>query len=178
MDEINEGNFTCPAFHYGIVGALYHFNPRENHIDAYGRVSGQQFIDVPKTKKEVKLIGGKRCIRIVWDGNLTKLRLHGGKPIPNPQKIKIDDFRKDIEESCFPVGICLDLDAIYELGEKDSPKEVVGKRLEKAKQVLECISSPHFVGIARSQKPRAYVPREMVDGIQEAALSLIEATYN
>ena len=25
--KLNEGNFTCPAFHYGIVGALYHFSP-------------------------------------------------------------------------------------------------------------------------------------------------------
>ena len=28
--KLNKGNFTCPAFHYGIVGALYHFNPSEN----------------------------------------------------------------------------------------------------------------------------------------------------
>jgi len=64
-EKIDEGNFTCPAFHYGIVGALYHFNPRENDINAYGRVSGQKFIDVPKTKREAILIGGKRSIRIV-----------------------------------------------------------------------------------------------------------------
>jgi hypothetical protein len=167
-EEINEGNFTCPAFHHGIVGALYHFNPRENDINAYGRVCGQQFIDVPKTKKEAKSIGGKRCIRIVWDGSLTKLRIYGGKPIPNPQKIKIGDFRKDIDGCGSPIVIDFDLDAIYEIGEKNPAKEVVGKRLEKAKHVLECISSPLFACISRSQTPRAYVPPEMVDSIQEA----------
>jgi hypothetical protein len=36
--EINEANFTCPAFHYGIIGAVYHFNPRGEEIEAYGRV--------------------------------------------------------------------------------------------------------------------------------------------
>ncbi|MGB4679401.1 hypothetical protein, partial [Methanothrix sp.] len=34
--RLNEGNFTCPAFHYGIVGTLYHFDPRGERIDAYG----------------------------------------------------------------------------------------------------------------------------------------------
>ena len=24
-EKVNEGNFTCPGFHYGAVGALYHF---------------------------------------------------------------------------------------------------------------------------------------------------------
>ena len=31
--KLNEGNFTCPAFHYGIVGALYHFNPRDKEAN-------------------------------------------------------------------------------------------------------------------------------------------------
>ncbi len=33
--KVNEGNFTCPAFHTGVVGALYHFHPQENQIDEY-----------------------------------------------------------------------------------------------------------------------------------------------
>lgn len=30
--RVNEGNFTCPAFHYGVLGALYHLNPRRNAL--------------------------------------------------------------------------------------------------------------------------------------------------
>ena len=133
---------------------------------------------MPKTKREVKLIGGKRSSRIVWDKTFTKLRIQGGKLIPTPQEIQLEDFRKDIEKSCFPVVIGFDLDAMYGIGEKDSTQEVMGKRLEKTKHVLECISSPRFACIARSQTPRPYVPPEMVDSLQEATLNLIETTYN
>jgi len=48
--KLNEGNFTCPAFHYGIVGALYHFDPRDTRIDAYGRVFKGEIIDSPKRR--------------------------------------------------------------------------------------------------------------------------------
>ena len=58
--KLNEGNFTCPAFHYGIAGALYHFNPREKKIDAYGRVSGSDIINAPKTTLIPRFIAGKR----------------------------------------------------------------------------------------------------------------------
>ena len=85
--KLNEGNFTCPAFHYGAVRALYHFNPRGIRIDAYGRVSGSDFVDSPKTKMRSEFIGGKRFNRIVWDDSQTKLRSDGGKVIPVPQSI-------------------------------------------------------------------------------------------
>ena len=62
-EEINKGNFTCPAFHYGIVGALYHFNPRENNINAYGRVSGKQFVDVcQKQREKLNWLGEKEAV--------------------------------------------------------------------------------------------------------------------
>ena len=51
-EKVNEGNFTCPAFHYGVVGGLYHFNPQENQIDAYGRVSGSETIDAPELPRK------------------------------------------------------------------------------------------------------------------------------
>ncbi|VVB64716.1 Uncharacterised protein [uncultured archaeon] len=175
--EINEANFTCPAFHYGIIGAVYHFNPRDEEIEAYGRVSGSEFIDSPKTKREAVSIGGKIRNRILWDKSLTKLRIRGGKSIPVSQKITMEEFRKDIEESSFPVVIGFDLDGIYGIGERKPTEEVLEKRLGRVERVLECVSSPAFACIARSQTPRRYVPREMVDGLQEAATSLIQTIY-
>jgi hypothetical protein len=177
LSEINEANFTCPAFHYGIMGAVYHFNPRAEKIEAYGRVFGPGLLNAPKTKKEAVVIGGKRRNRILWDKTLTKLKIQGGKPIPVPQKLTAEEFRRDIVRSCFPVAIGFDLDAIYGTEEREPPEGVVEKRLEKAKRVLECVPYPVFVCIARSQTPRIYVPREMVDSLQDAALNLIESIY-
>lgn len=51
MERDNEGNFTCHGFHYGAVGTLYHFNPQDNQIDAYGRVCRSEMMDEPKTTK-------------------------------------------------------------------------------------------------------------------------------
>lgn len=172
--KLNEGNFTCPAFHYGIVGALYHFNPRETRIAAYGRVSGEDVIDAPKTAMMPSFIAGRRVNKIIWDKDLTKLRLQGGKVIPVPQNLTFDSFKEDIEGSRIPVLICFDLDGIYGVGEKGLPEEIVGKRLERVKDVLDCITSPVLACIARSQTPRTYVPPELVDHLQQIVLLLIE----
>lgn len=176
--EINEANFTCPAFHYGVMGALYHFNPRVETIDAYGRVSGAKFIGVPKTKKEAIMISGKRSNRLFWDKRLTKLRVKGGKVAPVPEKLTIEEFKKDLLEGCFPVIIGFDLDGICAIEESDLAKENLLSRLDKSKRVLDCVPSPAFVCIARSQTPRAYVPPALVDHLQETVVNLIEKTYN
>jgi hypothetical protein len=175
--ELNEGNFTCPAFHYGIIGAMYHFNPREEKIDAYGRVCGTKFINPPKTKKEPVQIGGKRGYRIVWDGALTKLKIRGGKVIPAPQSITLDEFGEDLGWSCFPAVIGFDLDGLYGIGDEKPVEDTVARRIERVKCVLEHVSSPLFTCIARSQTPRAYVPPETVDCLQKRALDLIKMIY-
>jgi len=50
----------------------------------------------------------------------------------------------------------------------------VGKRLEKVENVLDCISAPILACVARSQTPRAYVPPELVDHLQQIVLALVE----
>jgi hypothetical protein len=172
--KLNEGNFTCPAFHYGIVGALYHFDPRDNEIDAYGRVSKGIISDAPKTTMTASFIAGKRLNQIIWDKASTKLRLQGGKVIPVPQNISIDSFKKDIDGCHFPVAIGFDLDGLYGMNDKGATEVVVEKRLERVKDVLSYISSPILACIARSQTPRAYVPPEIVDHLQQTVLQLFE----
>jgi hypothetical protein len=176
--EINEANFTCPAFHYGVMGALYHFDPRKETIDAYGRVLGTEFIDIPKTKKKTTMISGKRCIRLFWDKQLTKLRVQGGKVSPVPKNLTIDEFKKDLSEGCFPVVIGFDLDGICAIGERGLTKETLYDRLDKSRKVLDCVPSPAFACIARSQTPRAYVPPALVDHLQESVINLIEKVYS
>jgi hypothetical protein len=176
--EINEANFTCPAFHYGIIGALYHFNPRFETIDAYGRIRGARFIDNPKTKLKTTMISGKRCFRLFWDEDHTKLRVKGGKVIPVPEKLTIEEFEKDISQSRIPLIIGFDLDSICAIDEKNLEEDILSRRLDRSEEVLDCVPSPSFACIARSQTPRAYVPPSLVDRLQEKALSLIERAYS
>ncbi|VVB68378.1 Uncharacterised protein [uncultured archaeon] len=175
--KVNEGNFTCPAFHYGALGVLYHFNPREKEINAYGRVFGAKLMDPPKTKEECIFEGASRSRWIVWDGAMTKLKGQCEKAAPIPKKIAWDDFRRDLEESLFPAVIGFDLDGLYGLGDKGPLEKVAGRRLERVKHILECVSSPAFICLARSQTPKAYVPPEKVDDLQSMALSLLERLY-
>lgn len=172
--RLNEGNFTCPAFHYGIIGSLYHFDPRKERIDAYGRVYNGYIIDAPKTKMRSLYIGKKRINLIDWDSSKTKLRSQDGKRVPAPKTIRADELEDDLAESRFPIVLGLDLDGFCAIDERDSTRKAIEERLKKAKTLLECVSSPVLACIARSQTPRAYVPPELVDELEEAALRLIE----
>lgn len=176
--ELNEANFTCPAFHYGVIGASYHFNPGGKRIDAYGRVSGTKFTDAPKTKKDFQMIGGRRSNRIIWDEKVTKLKIQGGRIIPTPKTITIEEFGNDIRRSCYPVAIGFDLDGLYGIGDRGKADDIVSRKIEKIKHVLKCIPSPIFACIARSQTPRPYVPPEIVDQLQETAMNIIETVYS
>ena len=62
---VNEGNFTCPAFHCGVLGALYHYHPARERLEAYGRASGYETEGPPKTI-EKSSTGKER--RIFWNG--------------------------------------------------------------------------------------------------------------
>jgi hypothetical protein len=174
---LNEGNFTCPAMHSGAVAVLYHFNPREDGIDAYGRISGSKIISAPKTKERYELVGGKSCKRIVWDEANTKLKKLKGKTIPLSERITSGDLKEDLEESTFPVAIEFDLDALYGINDRGPFEEIAAKRLEKARRILECVDSPQLACVARSQTPRAYVPARVVDSLEGAVLDVIEMIY-
>ena len=172
--RLNEGNFTCPAFHCGILGSLYHFDPRKEKIDAYGRVFREEFLDAPKTRIKSSYAGGKRIDLMEWDGASTRLRKQNGKLVPAPQSIGVRAFEVDLEESSFPVVIGFDLDGLCTTDERELAKRAIEKRLKRVKSLLECISSPVLACIARSQTPRAYVPPDLVDELQDAALRLLE----
>jgi hypothetical protein len=73
-----------------------------------------------------------------------------------------------------PVAICFDLDGVYGIDDKGQTEDVVIRRLERVKIVLDCISAPVLACIARSQTPRTYVPPELVDHLQQIVQLLIE----
>jgi hypothetical protein len=176
-EKVNEGNFTCPGFHYGALGALYHFNPKENQIDAYGRVSGSETIDTPKTTEKKAAFGKGKGKWIVWDENITRLRGNSAKALPVPRKITLNDFNRDMKDCLLPAAVGFDLDGLYGNGDRGSPDDVMKKRLADVRKVLESVARPQFICLARSQTPRSYIPAKIVDNAQKSALGLIRETY-
>jgi hypothetical protein len=177
QEKVNEGNFTCPGFHYSVVGALYHFNPQENQIDAYGRVSGSEMIDSPRTAEKSAHPNQRKGKWIVWDETITSLKGQSAKSSPVPQKITLNDFERDLQDSLLPTAVGFDLDGLYGNDDRGPPDEVVKKRLGGVRRVLESVARPAFICLARSQTPRSYVPEKIVDRVQESALGLIRETY-
>ena len=176
-EKVNEGNFTCPAFHYGAVGAVYHFHPQENQIDAYGRVSGSEAIDAPKTTEKSAYPDERKGKWIVWDGTTTPLKGGSAKTVPVPRKITLNDFERDLQDCRLPIAVGFDLDGLYGNDDKGPPDEVMKKRLAGIRRVLESVAGPQFICLARSQTPRSYVPAKIVDRVQESALGLIKEIY-
>jgi hypothetical protein len=175
--KVNEGNFTCPAFHTGVVGAVYHFHPQENQIDAYGRVSGSETIDAPKTAEKSAQPNERKGKWIVWDEDTTRLKGSSAKSSPVPRKINLNDFQRDLQDCLLPIAIGFDLDGLYGNEDRGSPHEVMKKRLAGVRRVLESVARPAFICLARSQTPRSYVPAKIVDRVQESALGLIREIY-
>ncbi len=175
----NEGNFTCPAFHCGAVGAVYHFHPAKGRMDAYGRVSGLMTIDAPGTSlKRADASTGKNR-QIVWDEEATRLtgRAGSAKASPVPCRISMNDFWKDMQDCLLPVAVGFDLDGLYGNDDRGPIERVVKERLACVKTVLGMLPRPAFICIARSQRPRSYIPANIVDWLQDVALRLIGEIY-
>jgi len=181
-EKVNEGNFTCPGFHYGVIGALYHFSPLENQIDAYGRVSGSETIDAPRTAEIRDHSNARKSQRkwIVWDEALTRLKgdSYCAKSSPVPQKLTLNDFKSDLQDCLLPIAVGFDLDGLYGNDDRGPPDEVVKKRLAGVRSILESVARPQFICLARSQTPRSYIPAKVVDRVQESALGLIKEVYD
>jgi hypothetical protein len=176
-EKVNEGNFTCPAFHYGAIGAVYHFHPKENRIDAYGRVSGSETTDAPRTSERRATSGEGKGKWIVWDENSTRLLGSSAKTIPVPKNLSLNDFHRDMQDCLLPKVVGFDLDGLYGNDDRGSPDEVMKKRLAGVRRVLESVGGPQFICLARSQTPRSYVPAKFVDMVQKSALGLINEVY-
>lgn len=178
-ERVNEGNFTCPAFHCGIMAALYHFRPRDGRMDAYGRVSGSESIGEPKTTERRGNTWESKGKRIVWDDNSTRLQGSGAKTVPVPGKVALNDFSRDMQDCILPIAVGFDLDGLYENNDRGSISldEIINNRLAGVRRVLESVARPKFICLARSQTPRSYIPAEIVDRAQESALKLIRKIY-
>ena len=173
---VNEGNFTCPAFHCGVIGALYHYHPGREQLDAYGRADGSETESPPKTREKSSPAGGRW---IFWDGRETRLAGDEASPktAPQPRRISRHDFQRDIEDCILPVAVGIDLDGLYGNGDRGPPERLVRNRMTGVRSLLESVSRPAFICLARSQSPRTYIPSWAVDLAQKAALNLIREIY-
>ena len=176
-EKVNASTFTCPGFQYGAIGDVYHFNPKENQIDTYRRVSGSETIDAHRTAEKRATYGEGKGKWIVWDENSTRLLGSSAKTIPVPRKITLNDFHSDLQDCLLPIAVGFDLDGLYGNGDRGSPDEVMKKRLAGVRKVLESVAWPQFICLARSQTPRSYVPERIVDRVQKSALDLINEVY-
>lgn len=61
-----------------------------------------------------------------------------------------------------------------ESDERGPPDEVMKKKLTGVRNILESVTRPEFICLARSQTLRSYVPAKIVDRAWESASSLIE----
>jgi hypothetical protein len=175
--KVNEGNFTCPGFHYGVLGALYHYSPQENRIDAYGRVFGSDTFGAPGTVERSSHHNARKGKWIIWDEAASGLEGGCAKTTPAPGKITQSDFKSDLGDCELPVAVGFDLDGLYGNGDRGPPEEVTKKRLAGVAQVLQSVTRPAFICLARSQTPRSYVPERIVNQVQESALRLINEVY-
>ena len=173
---VNEGNFTCPAFHYGVIRALYHYHPGRERLEAYGRASGSETKDPPKTR-EKSGPGGSRWI--FWDGGETDLAGDEASPktAPLPRRISRHDFQRDLQDCLHPVAVGIDLDGFYGNDDRGPVEMLLRKRIEAVRPLLLAVSRPAFICLARSQTPRSYIPERAVDLVQRAVLGLIREIY-
>jgi len=174
--QVNEGNFTCPAFHYGVMGALYHYHPGRERLEAYGRASGYETEGPPQTRVKSGP-GGSRWI--FWDGEETDLAGDEASPktAPLPRRISLHDFQRDMQDCLHPVALGIDLDGLYGNGDRGPVESLVRRRMAGVRAVLQGVSRPAFICLARSQTPRSYIPERAVDLVQRAVLGLIREIY-
>ncbi len=173
---VNEGNFTCPAFHYGVIGALYHYHPGRERLEAYGRARGSETEGPPKTRVKSRP-GGSRWI--FWDGEEIDLAGDEASPktAPLPRHINLHDFQRDMEDCMNPVALGIDLDGLYSNGDRGPVELLLRKRIDAVRPLLQSVGRPAFICLARSQTPRSYIPESAVDLVQRAALGLIREIY-
>jgi hypothetical protein len=151
-------------------------------MNAYGRVSGSETIDTPRTRVRC-LPASSRNGRIRWifwdrDADCFKGEGESFRATPLPLRINQNDFQRDLQDCLLPVVVGFDLDGLYGNGDRGHLEKIVGKRLAGIKSVLEGVPRPAFVCLARSQTPRSYIPAELVDRLQEAALGLVREVYS
>jgi hypothetical protein len=141
---LNVANFICAAAHHKIVGSAYWFDPRSDHVVAYGDCSGL------RTRIEDN--------RIRWEE----------KRIPPHREMPVRAAIKEITTREEPIILDIDLDVYLASKASRDDLRVSGALIKKhatyVTNVVKKIPAERVVAVtlATSQKPIQYTPAERV----------------
>ncbi|HPA97926.1 MAG TPA: hypothetical protein PLQ24_04895, partial [Methanothrix sp.] len=68
-------------------------------------------------------------------------------------------------------------DGLYGNDDRGPVESLVRRRMAGVRAVLQGVSRPAFICLARSQTPRSYIPERAVNLVQRAVLGLIREIY-
>ncbi len=165
--DINIGDFISVAVTDGIAGPIYHYDPRNKYICAYGRIANGEIKNVPKTRFDERY-------NILWETTT------GKHSVPSPDIIGMKEMCGEINGSPRSLILDIDLDAFASgndrIGE-DGPSDCIS-RMENVRNLLNGVNRPDVITIARSQTPMTWCPPEKVDWLQMETMRILEQLYS
>jgi hypothetical protein len=153
--------FISAAIHEGIVGIVYHILPRKREIHAYGRIVKGSF-----TGRTAETKVSKSGV-INWKSK---------KILPTYSIITMEELLGDLVGSGHPLLLDIDLDA-FNLNQWDDITQPYTDRLLYAKQILQKLSRPELITIARSQTPVTFVNPKIVNQLEQDCITMLEDVY-
>jgi len=159
---ISVSDFISVAIHYGLVGVVYYFDPREDNIKAYGRVMNGELVNRPKTKENDSGM-------IKWNPETTS---------PIPQSISIIQSIEDLSKCKYPIILDIDLDAYLCTKDLNGQDPSVAKiRFQNVEDVISKLPKPTIITLARSQSPTLWCPMDKVDHFERKTIDYLESLY-
>ncbi|MFH1275768.1 MAG: UPF0489 family protein [Candidatus Woesearchaeota archaeon] len=160
--------FTIPAVHYGIFGAVYCFDPREDGVVSFGSFSNGHFVNTPKA---------------VIDGNV--LRWEGGGLFnPIGRYLSIKQLITELKGYSGPLVLDNDLDGYACVDDEDldqheelSARLLWENRFDNTMNLLEQLPTPGLITIARSQTPQIWTSPGLIDFLEEKTISTLRKLY-
>ncbi|OIO64724.1 hypothetical protein AUJ68_05075 [Candidatus Woesearchaeota archaeon CG1_02_57_44] len=169
--SLGMGSFLCPAFHYGLVGGLYHWDPREESVTCYGRPAAALFVGAPQTTDQ----GG----RLRWQGD-------DGTPGYRPPSVETGLVATVAELAAYrgPLVVDIDLDAFVDATDPDYDPSFPGVpdaatyRLQVCTELLQHAPRPDLITIAESSVHEGVLtPPQLVKPLLNELLVKLDGVY-
>ncbi len=178
---INEGNFICVAVHHGVIGMMYHYDPRTVLIGAY-------YGAIKPAGRNVHTEDNLRTME--FDGNIVWDRSMPYVP-PLRTNLRPSKFYTEVEGLTdnslkHPLILDIDLDVFFsknvypdrDIHGKKRIKAVYEQNMNIVFALLEAVPrNPCLITISRSSAHVEYVPVGIVDEVQQATLERLTTIY-
>jgi hypothetical protein len=182
--ELDIESFISAGVHLGMIGVVYHIDPRFKSVFAFGRVSNGKLANQPTTTDYEGFVRWKDahkrniespfCEFISYEELVNDLRGYTG-PI-------ICDLDLDAFNCVTDIPPASNYDALIEAFIKgyDLNRELDSQtslRLQKVVRLLSEIQTPDLITIARSQTPKIFTPADSVDIIEATVINELSDLY-